>query len=148
MKLQYYTYFQICLPSFWCLSAFPPSLLSWSPTSIQKTYMGFWKYSLLTICQHINNMAYTFGFHLKVTKFSQHTYKSTKQDLVWHSTDNHDFITCPYVGNSQSLWFPLNQTWEWNNVQTKGTNFHYIPTLADTHCFASTNSSISKYFCQ
>lgn len=67
---------------------------------------------------------------------------------MWHSTDNHDFISCPYVGNPQSLWFPLNQTWEQSNVQTKGTNFHYIATFADTHCFASTNNNISKYFCQ
>jgi len=53
---------------------------------------------------------------------------------MWHSTDNHDFNCCPYVGNPQSLWFPLNQTWEQSNVQTKGTNFHYIATFADTHC--------------
>lgn len=145
--MQYCTYFQICLPSFWCLSTFPSSLLSRSPTSIQKHRWGS-ESSLLTACQHTKNMAYTLGFHLKVTKFSQHTYKSTKQDLMWHSTDNHDFISWPYVGNPQLLWSPLNQTWEQSKVQTRGTNFHYIPTFGDIHCFASTNNSVTKYFCQ
>ena len=129
MQLQYCTYFQICLPSFWCLSAFPPSLLSWSPTSIQKTLVGFWNYRLLTVLPTYQEWLTPWGFTSKWQNSANIHTESTKQDLMWHSTYNHDFISCPYVGNSQSLWFPLNQTWEQSNVQTKGTNFCYIATL-------------------
>jgi len=71
-KLQYCTYF----PSFMFLSAFP--LCCHGHQHLYKSHRWGSEISLLTVCQHIKNMSYTLGFHLKVTKFSQHTYRKYK----------------------------------------------------------------------